>query len=113
MDELLENLPANFDKKFKEEAKMTELTRYSVVLSRKSVLVVTNKYLYILKKKFLTIGVNKLPVNELSEVKMSGKKLVISLGGKTVEVSCSRDKEKTAKKLAFKINNQISNLRNK
>ncbi|GAW91163.1 hypothetical protein [Calderihabitans maritimus] len=68
MLELLEQLNPQFERVFRERVAMTELTRLSLQASDKEALVVTNKAVYHLKKKFLGFGCLRAPLEGLQEV---------------------------------------------
>ncbi|MGF7185950.1 hypothetical protein GGQ84_002043 [Desulfitispora alkaliphila] len=66
---LLEKLPSEFEKKFKDYIKMTELTKVSLLLNTNAALVITNKQILIAKKKFLLgIRVTELPQEDLLDL---------------------------------------------
>ncbi|KUO49011.1 MAG: hypothetical protein APF76_10295 [Desulfitibacter sp. BRH_c19] len=77
MHEFLENLYPKFDKVFKNSVKMTEVTVFSLQLTTKCALIMTNKSIYLLKKSFFG-GVKAInfPLNKI-ELKVTGNELKI------------------------------------
>ena len=65
MHEFLEELPPKFNKVFKSSVKITEVTVFSLQLSPKEALVMTNRQVYLLKKGFWGIKAHYFPLNEV------------------------------------------------
>lgn len=65
MHELLEDLPPKFNKAFKNNVKITEITVFSLQLSAKEALIMTNRQIYLLKKSFLGIKICCFPLVEV------------------------------------------------
>ena len=55
MLELLEELLPNFKQEFNRRVTMQELTRLSIQLSPKTAIVISNQWMYVIQKKWLSL----------------------------------------------------------
>ena len=65
MHEYLETLLPKFNEIFKSNVKITEVTVFSLQLSPKEALIMTNKQIYLLKKGFWGIKAHCFPLSEV------------------------------------------------
>ena len=65
MHEYLETLLPKFNKMFKGNVKITEVTAFSLQLSPKEALIMTNRQIYLLKKGFWGIKAHCFPLSEV------------------------------------------------
>lgn len=65
MHEYLETLLPKFNEIFKNNVKLTEVTVFSLQLSPKEALVMTNRQIYLLKKRFWGIKAHCFPLSEV------------------------------------------------
>ncbi|MBS3968750.1 MAG: hypothetical protein KGZ94_01405 [Clostridia bacterium] len=65
MHEFLEVLLPKFNQVFKNNVKITEVTVFSLQLSVKEALIMTNRQVYLLKKGFLGIKAHCFPLDEI------------------------------------------------
>ncbi|WP_028308288.1 hypothetical protein [Desulfitibacter alkalitolerans] len=65
MHELLETLLPKFNQAFKSNVKITEVTVFSLQLSVKEALIMTNRQIYLLKKSFLGMKTYCFPLGEV------------------------------------------------
>ncbi|MBO8168964.1 MAG: hypothetical protein H0Z35_07255 [Thermoanaerobacteraceae bacterium] len=96
MLELLEQLSPKFKQELNRHVSMNELTKLSLQLSPKSALVLTNQALYVLRKKWLSIGCDKLSLDEVKEIIFEPGQLIIEpveVKGQPILVAVSEEKE--------------------
>lgn len=65
MHEYLEALQPKFNEAFKSNVKITEVTVFSLQLSPKEALIMTNRQIYLLKKGFWGMKVHCFPLSEV------------------------------------------------
>lgn len=78
MLELLENLAPQFEKAFRKEVAMVELTAFSLQLSQRAALAMTNRYLYVMRKGFFKVSVKKIPLSQITGAKVKRGELIIT-----------------------------------
>jgi len=95
LHEYLETLLPKFNEAFKSNVKITEVTAFSLQLSPKEALIMTNRQIYLLKKGFWGVKVHCFPLNEV-ELKVVEDQLNVTSEkndfNATVKISDSRKK---------------------
>lgn len=75
---MLETLHPKFNRAFLRSVGMNEITKFSIQLSKKYAVVLTNKSLYIITRKLiLKAAVDVIEVDKISSFKIEGEKLKI------------------------------------
>ncbi|MEW6623840.1 MAG: hypothetical protein AB1420_12065 [Bacillota bacterium] len=77
MHELLERLHPSFEKAFKDKVSINELTYFSLQLNGKSALVITNRYLYLIRKGLLSVKCLQYTLEEVEQLQIKDKKFLI------------------------------------
>jgi len=78
LHEYLEALQPKFNEAFKSNVKITEVTVFSLQLSPKEALVMTNRQIYLLKKGFWGMKVHCFPLSEVELTLVEDQLHVIS-----------------------------------
>ncbi len=77
MLELLETLEPKFDTAFKKKVKMTEVTIFSLQLTNKDAVVMTNRNFYLMRKGLFGVKTIQINKTEIKELKVEGDNFYI------------------------------------
>lgn len=75
MLELLEELDPKFKQRFEREVSLNELTKCSLQLSAKTAVVITNRAVYLLAKKWFAISCRKISAGHITSAMYENSKL--------------------------------------
>ncbi len=103
MLEMLDKLDNSFDKKLKKEIEWKEITIFSIQLSSNSAIVLTNIYLYVLKKRIFGISCYKVKITNINNISLE-EELSINFPNKNISIEVQKNKRSLAKKAVAKIN---------
>ncbi len=111
MLELLETLAPKFKQEFNRQVSLNELTKVSLQLSPKAALVLTNRAVYVLRKKLFSLVCVKYGLEEIKKVSyQSGQVILEPLEGKgcPLLLDVSDEKEGVVKHGVAKIRQFLS-----
>lgn len=102
-----EVLDPAFNNVFKENVQYHELTIFSIQMSGRAAIVLTNSYIYILRKKIFKVALNKLSLKEITDIFLENDSLKIYSPKKSFSLKFKEDKKSHVKVLYRKIRNKL------
>lgn len=108
LHELLEDLNPKFDKIFKNTVKMTEVTVFSLQLTPKHALIMTNKSIYFLQKGFFGLKASDFSLSQI-ELKVTGNELKISANEFSNSIKILDNRKVSLLKMALEKFSQFKN----
>ncbi|OWZ83752.1 hypothetical protein [Natranaerobius trueperi] len=109
MFELLEDIEPKFQKRFKKEVSMAEITRYALKINKSVWIIVTNRKIYILAKKLWFIRPLIFSFSEIKDFKCNDETLEIILrNNNSNKFKVEFNKKEQLKKLTKELNSLIN-----
>lgn len=105
---MLEELEPAFHKKFKQAVNLNEITVFSLQLSPKTALVMTNSYVYALKKSFLGINLNRISLQDIKNVSYADALEINTTLGDNISLAVQGNKKSLARKAVGRLKSRLA-----
>ncbi|MBZ4686756.1 MAG: hypothetical protein PWQ96_1017 [Clostridia bacterium] len=105
---MLEKLDPPFYKKFKQAVNFNEITVFSLQLSPKTAIVLTNVYAYALKKRLIGINLTRISLKAIKSVSFNGAVEIKTVLDENISLTVQRSKRDLARKAVEKLRSKLT-----